>query len=204
MRTHGWGGHTPADDDEAIERILEATRVCIDREGANASIADVARTLGVTRQTVYRYFPSTEDLQRAVAMSATAPFLDRVDDHLAGNIGAPADIVVEGLAFSIERLPHEPYLGLLLSTARVGAFTEGMTSPAALALGRLIVERFPVDWAMHGFDSADLDGLAEHLLRMTQSFLLDLGTPVRDGAALREYFDVWVGPAITAKVSSSR
>jgi hypothetical protein len=30
MRTHGWGGHPPADDEEAVERIFEATRSCVE------------------------------------------------------------------------------------------------------------------------------------------------------------------------------
>ncbi|WP_244438602.1 helix-turn-helix domain-containing protein, partial [Mycolicibacterium septicum] len=62
MRTHGWAGSTPATDEEAIARILAAAGKAIDERGADFSIADVARTLGVTRQTVYRYFPSTDAL----------------------------------------------------------------------------------------------------------------------------------------------
>ena len=54
MRTHGWAGSTPASDGEAVARILAAARKAIDARGADISIADVARTLGVTRQTVYR------------------------------------------------------------------------------------------------------------------------------------------------------
>src|SRR5208282_5099353 len=61
VRTHGWAGRPPADDDEAVQRILAAAKLCIDRDGAESGIAEVARELGVTRQTVYRYFPSTED-----------------------------------------------------------------------------------------------------------------------------------------------
>ncbi len=62
MRTHGWSGATPADDDEAIARILDAARRRIDRSGKDFGISDVAKDVGVTRQTVYRYFPSTEAL----------------------------------------------------------------------------------------------------------------------------------------------
>ena len=71
MRTHGWGGATPASDDEAIERILDAASDAIDERGADIRIADVARTLGVSRQTVNsiengRYLPS---LPLAIAMA---------------------------------------------------------------------------------------------------------------------------------------
>ena len=49
MRTHGWSGAAPASDEEAISRILDAASKAIDARGADFSIADVARTLGVTR-----------------------------------------------------------------------------------------------------------------------------------------------------------
>ena len=93
MRTHGWSGSAPvsddetelsfspntdASDDEAIARILAAASKAIDARGADFSIADVARTLGVTRQTVYRYFPSTDALLVAAAVHAASGFLDRL------------------------------------------------------------------------------------------------------------------------------
>ena len=70
MRTHGWGGNPPLDDDEAVARILVATRGVIDEKGAATNLADVARILGVTRQTVYRYFPSKTDLSFALSDEA--------------------------------------------------------------------------------------------------------------------------------------
>ena len=45
-------------DDEAVERILAAASKAIDERGADISIADVARTLGVTRQTVTGISPA--------------------------------------------------------------------------------------------------------------------------------------------------
>ena len=44
MRTHGWAGAAPASDEEAIARILAAAGKAIDENGADISIADVART----------------------------------------------------------------------------------------------------------------------------------------------------------------
>ncbi|PRC44399.1 TetR family transcriptional regulator, partial [Mycobacterium sp. ITM-2017-0098] len=57
MRSHGWGGNTPASDEEAIDRILSAAEKIVADRGSAMRIADVARELAVTRQTVYRYFP---------------------------------------------------------------------------------------------------------------------------------------------------
>src|SRR5437868_1687064 len=106
MRTHGWSGAAPASDDEAVDRILAAACRAIDARGADVSISDVARMLGVTRQTVYRYFPSTETLLLAAATKAAADYLDRLADRLAG-ITDPTEAVVEGIATTLEWLPND-------------------------------------------------------------------------------------------------
>jgi len=204
MRTHGWSGAPPADDDEAMARILAATRVCLDRSGADTGLADVARELGVTRQTVYRYFKSTDQLLVATSIDASAGFLERVEQHLARRRGTPAELVVEGLAFTLEQLPREPYLGLLLTPGRLSAFSQGVTSTTALALGRAMIERYPIDWSVHGFDDHALDELVEQTLRLTQSFVIDPGTPPRRGRALRDYLTRWLAPAVSAHGLSPR
>ena len=83
MRTHGWSGAAPASDAEAIERILTAAKEAIIKRGSRIRIADIARELGVTRQTIYRYFPSTDALLVATSISEAAPYLDTLTDHLA-------------------------------------------------------------------------------------------------------------------------
>ncbi len=198
MRQHGWSGDLPASDEDAVRRILDAARVCIDRQGPDTGISDVARELGVTRQTVYRYFRTTDDLLVATAIASAAAFLDRVEAHLGRRRRAPQDAVVEAVAFTLEQLPHEPYVGLLLSPGRVSIYSWGVTSEPALALGRSIVQRFPVDWAAHGYDDIELNGLVEHMLRMVQSFVVDPGSPARSGPELREYLRRWVGTAVAA------
>ncbi|MCK9895402.1 TetR/AcrR family transcriptional regulator [Frankia sp. AgB32] len=201
MRSHGWSGRPPASDTEAVHRILAAARVCIDRAGAGAGISDVARELGVTRQTVYRYFPSAGHLFAAAATDAAGGFLDRIERYLAEHPGAPAEVAVEGVAYLIEQMPAEPYVGLLLSAGRC-TFAQGLTAPAALTLGRDFIRRFPVDWARAGFSPEDLDELVEQLLRTAQSFVLDPGAPPRTGAELRRYLTRWLAPSIAAQASA--
>jgi len=68
MRTHGWGGLTPTDDDEAATRILQAALALVRETGSAPGIAQVAESVRVTRQTVYRYFPSADALLAATAL----------------------------------------------------------------------------------------------------------------------------------------
>ncbi len=195
MRTHGWSGAAPASDDEAVARILEAAGKAIDARGADFSIADVARTLGVTRQTVYRYFASTDALLVAAAVHAADDFQDRMETHLRG-ITDPVEAVAEAIATALEWLPKDKHLGLLIVPGRPNPHIESVTGDIALDFGHSMVRRFDVDWAGLGFSDGDLNELAEHLLRIIQSFVTDPGRPPRTGEELRDYLRRWVGAAI--------
>lgn len=195
MRTHGWSGSAPATDDEAVARILAAASKAIDARGTDFSIADVARTLGVTRQTVYRYFPSTEALLVASAVHSASGFLDRMAAHLQG-ITDPVDAVAEAIAAALEWLPTEKHIGLLVAPGLAGAHVESVTSEVALQFANELLRRLDVDWTRLGFSDADLDQFAEHLLRIIQSFVVDPGRPPRGPAEQRAYLRRWVGGAV--------
>lgn len=194
MRTHGWSGAKPASDQEAVARILDAAGKTIEVHGADFSISDVARTVGVTRQTVYRYFASTEALLIAAAVHAVDGFLDRLTAHMAG-IRNPAEAVTEALATALEWLPREKYIGLLIAPGG-SAHIESVTSDIAQQFARDMVQRLDVNWAAEGYSGADLDELAEHLLRIIQSYVIDPGRPPRRGDQLRAYLRRWVGNAL--------
>ena len=57
MRTHGWAGELPLDEQQARDRILSAARRLM-ASGDGPGVAEVARAVGVSRQTVYRYYRS--------------------------------------------------------------------------------------------------------------------------------------------------
>lgn len=196
MRTHGWNGSAPADDVEARARILAAARTVIEIDKAELSITDIARKLGVTRQTVYRYFPSTDALLLAAAFeSASTGFLDRLSERLSG-ITEPAEAVVEGIATTLEFLPIDPYISLVLTPDRPTKFHSAVTSQTAVKLCHAMLLRFDIDWQAKGFNEEDLDELAEYLLRVLQSFIIDPGHPPRQGAYLRRYLRRWVSPSV--------
>jgi AcrR family transcriptional regulator len=171
---------------------------CVDRYGPEkTALSDVAIELGVTRQTVYRLFPSTEDLFTAVAEAAAETFLDRLAERFA-QLADPTELLVEMMAYTLERLPKEPYLGLLLATGREGAFCKGVTSPVSFAFARSMLDRLQIDWAALGYGKRDLEEMAEFLLRLLQSFALDPGRP-RSRADLRAFLRRWVGPALDVR-----
>jgi AcrR family transcriptional regulator len=195
MPSRGWRGDQPADDDEARERIIAAAMRCLDRYGpVKTGLSDVAAELGVTRQTVYRLYPSTEELLFAVAQAAADAFVNRMVARVRRETD-PAEMLVECLAFTLERLPKERYLSLLLVPDRRATFTRKITSAAGYELTDTLLSRLPVDWAALGFGPRQRGETIEIWLRTLQSFALDPG-PARTPKGLREFLRLWLAPAL--------
>ena len=195
MRSRGWAGATPSSDEEAISRILSAVDDEVAEHGAAIRLADVARRLGVTRQTVYRYFPNADALLIASAMRAVNGFIDQVADHVSG-VNDPVTAVVEAISFGVENLSGDPQLENLLTRRDEGEAVTSLTSDTAIAFCLSVFQRLDVDWKLHGFDTAALRDLAEMTLRTVQSLLTDPGQRQRDGDTLRHFVARWLGPAI--------
>jgi AcrR family transcriptional regulator len=51
------------------KRVLEAARRCMARKGLDAQVEEIARVAGVGVGTVYRHFPTKDDLVEALAMA---------------------------------------------------------------------------------------------------------------------------------------
>jgi AcrR family transcriptional regulator len=163
---------------------------------AKTSLAEVASALGVTRQTVYRYFPSTEMLLAASADVAAVKFLECLADHVA-DLRDPVEILAEAIVYILERLPQERYLGLLIAEDRQAAFASGINAKA-LDFAEALLRQFPIDWDAAGYGQEDLRELAEFMLRLFLSFAQPSEQPQRDGVALRAYLRRWLGPDIAA------
>jgi len=197
-RRRGWGGRPPVDDAEATQRIVAAAVELIAQSGAEISIADVAQSLGVIRQTVYRYFASADALMRAAAIASVEGFLDRLADEVSG-IGDPAEAMVDGVVFTLAEVRRTPHLGILLSSTYSDPHPEVIASGEARAFGMTMIRRFDVDWERYGYDDESLGELVEYVLRTMQSFFVSPGDPPRSDDELRRYLRRWMGTAILAQ-----
>jgi AcrR family transcriptional regulator len=196
VRRHGWAGSPPADELEARTRIVGAAIRCVDHYGPDRlTLSEVAKQLGVTRPTVYRYYSGIDDLLAAVGAVAAQEFLDELTEHLKGVLH-PAEWVVEALASAIELLPKRPYLTLLLVAGHAETFARGVTSPLSMGIGRDLFKRSHLNWVATGFDEDELDELIELMLRIFQSMIVNPPVPPRTGSELRNYLRRWIAPAI--------
>jgi AcrR family transcriptional regulator len=196
MGNHGWGGDPPATDEEARQRIIDATARVIDRRGvAKTALSDVATELGVTRQTVYRHLGSLNTIVGLVAWQGAEAFVDRMIEYLQG-IDDPAEAVVEGFLFCLRTVPSDPRLSLLLQLGDTEAFVQSANAPDVLDYGAEKLRRFPVDWHAGGVTDADLHGLAELILRLLISMLQNPFDPPRPEAEVRAFLERWLAPAL--------
>ncbi len=192
MRTRGWQGDPPQDEDEARARILAAATRCVERFGLEKTrLADVATEAGVTRQTVYRYFSSVNEMLTAVAAAGAADFLDAMAAALS-EVRTADDAAVETILYCLKAMPAEPALGLMLRAGATEFFTREATSSSAVALGAEMLRRLPVDWAAEGYDDAAMAGLAEIVMRVWLSFQQYPNHPPRTDDELRDFLRTWV------------
>jgi AcrR family transcriptional regulator len=164
MRSRGWAGVTPASDEEAIARILDAVDEVVAEQGAALRLADVARRLGITRQTVYRYFPNADALLIASSMRAVNGFIDQVAEHAAGHRD-PVAAVVESVSFGIENLAGDPQLESLLTRRDEGEAITSLTSDTAIAFCLSVFRLLDIVWELLGFDFSRLRELDVMTLR---------------------------------------
>jgi len=203
VRTHGWGGAPPATDEEAISRILDAAQEGLDQHGANLKLSDVARTLNITRPTLYRYFPSTEQLLTATALRAAGPFLEDMTKRLDG-VSDPADAVILTLSAVAQELPRNPYLLLVLFPDGPHSRLSELTSPLAVELGVGLLDTLAVDWESAGFDHDTRSELVELMLRMLQSWVIDPIPAQGSAEAMETYLNRWLRPSIVTIITEHR
>jgi AcrR family transcriptional regulator len=196
-RSHGWGGHPPIGDEEASQRIVATAVKLISESGSKVSIVDVAESLGVIRQTVYRYFPTAEALMHAAATASVDSFLDRLTEVVRG-ICEPAEAMTEGVMYALEEATRTPHLAAVLSDPCRDAHTPSLISEDDEPFGMRMITRIDVDWEKHGYDPAALRELAQLALRTTLSFLVAPNEPSRSLEELRRFIKRWLGGAILA------
>ncbi len=201
-----WAGRPPADDAEATQRIRDAARRCIDRNGVNVRIAEVARELGVSRPTIYRHYASGHAVLLAVALESIEPLRARVASMGVDLRATPAEVAAEVGCLLFEWLSRDSQLRQLTRFGAGGA-TDDVTSSAALVLTRGLIER-----AGASFDvptCADhLDEIAELVTRLVHSILerpaLSANRTGEQRETLRRWIRAAVGGILTASAESAR
>ena len=110
-----------ADAERSVVAILGAAgRVLGERP--DASMDDIAKAAGISRQTVYAHFPSRDTLLNALLAQVTERVLDAIDAADLGT-GPAADALVRFLEISWQALETHPFLLHLTSPPKTSPMT---------------------------------------------------------------------------------
>ena len=190
--------------DETGERILEAAaRQAEDFGMRRFTMEDVARRVGVSRVTVYRYFPRKDRLVEAVLMYELRRFLAAVDAAVAP-YETVEERLVEGFVFSVTYLRKHALLNRLLRT-EPELILPSLTvkgSPV-LEAGREFIAGFATQEAEAGrlaLGAKDVQGVSEMLARVVLSFLLtpESALGLRTPAEIRAFAERYLTPILRA------
>ena len=163
-------------------RILEATYACVARWGlSKTTVEDAAREAGVSRATIYRYFPGgREELVSAVVAWEYGRFFTRLYDevHEADSL---EEVMERGLMFAHRAiLGHEVLQRMLETEPEMLVPTLTVESAGTVELIAAFLEPY-LD--RHGLaPGVDLHQASEFLARMVLSYIAspgrwDLGDP---------------------------
>jgi AcrR family transcriptional regulator len=192
----------PADD--ASERILNAAIRQVEDFGVRRfTIDDVARRVGVSRVTIYRYFPKKDRLIEAVMLHELRRFLRDIDAAVAG-YDTLEERLVEGFVFALTFLRNHRLLNRLLRT-EPELILPALTVNAApvLAASREFIAGFARREAQEGalpLEEQDIEGVSELLARAVMSFVL---TPesvlgLKSQAEIRRFAEHYLAPTLLA------
>ncbi|HUY62911.1 MAG TPA: TetR/AcrR family transcriptional regulator [Acidimicrobiales bacterium] len=156
------------------QRILEATYACVARWGlAKTTVEDAARQAGLSRATVYRYFPGGRDeLVNAVVSWQYMQFFARLYDEVH-DAGSLEEILERGLVFARRSLAEHAVLQKILQTE-----PEVLLPKLTLESNRTVdlISAFLVPYLhRHGRSEVDVHEAADFLARMILSYISSPG-----------------------------
>ena len=123
------------------ETILAAARATYLKSGVeNTGMRDIAAAAGVARSTLYRYFPTRDEVLVAVIQGDMVAMAARMQRRLARFTGA-ADHIVEGLVLAIEEIPKHPLLNQVFAGENSSRARRVVwSSPAIVELGNQLMQ----------------------------------------------------------------
>jgi AcrR family transcriptional regulator len=164
--------------DSIVSAVDELVRA---RGWSATTMADVARTAGVSRQTVYNEFGTRQELVQAYILREVETLLGEVERHVRASSDDARAALEGAFALFLKLASDEPLVGVIAADAEGGELMHLLTTTglavATDRVGALIGEV----WPQVGVDDAQL--IAGSLARLAISHALVPNATAEDAAA---------------------
>jgi AcrR family transcriptional regulator len=192
-----------ADDegDEITRRILDAALQQFELFGLRRStVEDVARRAGLARVTIYRRFPTKNELMVAVIVREARRAFAEIDAAVA-QVSGDEERIVEGFVVTLAIARHHPLLRRLLSTEPdvVLPYFTVQGGPVLAAARTCLADHIRRAQWSGDVPRFDAEQVAEMLVRVAQSFFLtpESVIPLDSDRKVRAFARRYLAPVIT-------
>ena len=155
------------------DTILDAMRCeLLGKDWSSITLADVARTAGVSRTTIYNEFGSRQGLAQGYALRLADRLVDDIDTAITSNVGDVHCAFLAGFRAFFAASAADPLVVSLLSGAAQPDLLQIITTdsgPIITHCSRRLTEAFTASWVR----LAPLDAavLARSIVRLAMSYL---------------------------------
>ncbi len=140
---------------------------------AQTRMADVARTAGVSRQTLYNEFGTKDGLAQALTLREAERFIDGTEASLdSAHVHGPAAAVAAAVAYTLREAAENPLLKASLTDDAAGLlpFLTTRSAPVVRSARESIRDYLHGRWP--DLPHADVDAVAETVVRLTVSYIV--------------------------------
>ena len=153
--------------------VLDAMRAeLLTRDWSSITLADVARTAGISRQTIYNEFGSRLGLAQGYALRLADRLVDAVDDAIAANVGDIHTAFLQGFRAFFTESAADPLVISLLTGAAKPDLLQIITTDSAPIITRAsdrLTASFMHSWLQVSEEDAGV--LARAIVRLAMSYV---------------------------------
>ena len=155
------------------DSILDGMReLLLTRDWSAITLSDVAKTAGISRQTIYNEFGSRQGLAQAYAMRLADRLVDQIDDAIEGNVGDVFAAFSQGFRDFFTESAADPLVISLLTGVAKPDLLQLITTdsgPIITHCSHRLTQTFIDSWVKASEEDAGV--LARAIVRLAMSYV---------------------------------
>ena len=153
--------------------VLDAMRdLLLSRDWSSITLADVAKSAGISRQTIYNEFGSRHGLAQGYALRLADRLVDAVGDAIASNVGQMHEAFLQGFRVFFADSAADPLVISLLTGAAKPDLLQIITTDSGPIISRCsakLTDAFRRSWV--NASEEDSGVLARAIVRLAMSYV---------------------------------